>query len=385
MGSLYRRGNTWWIKYYVNGLPKRESAETSKQKEAEHFLKQREGDGASGKPILPRADKVRYEEARDDLTAHYTSTGCRGLEEAGYRLKHLDAFYRGWRLASITGPAIARYIAHRQGEGAANGTANREVSVLVSMLRLAFEHNKLLRLPIVHKPKEAAPRAGFFEADQYEAVRRRLPDDLQTAAAIAYTFGWRTQSEVLTLTRAQVDLEAGVIRLDPGTTKNDDGRVVYMTPDLRRLVAAQVARVWELEREMGRIIPYLFPHFRKRLRGTQRRDTVMPGRTHVRRPGSGRIRHDSGGRRCGTLVNAGVPERVAMTITGHKAAPSSIAITSCPPRTSRTRPRSSRAQMRAQTARRSRLRPACPDATARIYRRAPATYRPRWPWTPASR
>ena len=71
------------------------------------------------------------------------------------------------------------------------------------MLGLAFEHNKLLRLPIVHKLKEAAPRAGFFEADQYEAVRRRLPEDLQTAAAIAYTFGWRTQSEVLTLTRAR--------------------------------------------------------------------------------------------------------------------------------------------------------------------------------------
>ena len=196
---------------------------------------------------------------------------------------------------------------------------NREVSVLVSMLRLAFEHNKLLRLPIVHKPKEAAPRSGFFEADQYEAVRRRLPEDLQTAAAIAYTFGWRTQSEVLTLTRAQVDLEAGVIRLDPGTTKNDDGRVVYMTPDLRRLVAAQVARVRDLEREMGRIIPYLFPHFRKRLKGSGAATTVMPGRRACKKTGvSGRLRHDLRRTAVRNLVNAGVPERVAMTITGHK-------------------------------------------------------------------
>ena len=92
---------------------------------------------------------------------------------------HLDPHYRGWRLANITGDAIARYIAHRQREAAANGTINRELGVLVKMLRLAFEHNKLLRLPIVHKPKEAAPRAGFFEADQYEAVRRRLPEDLR--------------------------------------------------------------------------------------------------------------------------------------------------------------------------------------------------------------
>ena len=52
------------------------------------------------------------------------------------------------------------------------------------------------------------------------------PEDLQVAAAIAYTFGWRMQSEVLALELHHVDLEAGTLRLAPGTTKNDDGRIV---------------------------------------------------------------------------------------------------------------------------------------------------------------
>src|SRR5215469_4015989 len=104
----------------------------------------------------------------------------------------------------------------------------------MKMLNLAYENGKLLRLPVVHKPKEAAPRQGFFEVEHFEAVRRRLPED------IAYTFGWRTQSEVMTLDRRHLDLEAGTIRLDPGTTKNDEGRVVYMTPELKRQVTAQV-------------------------------------------------------------------------------------------------------------------------------------------------
>ena len=138
--------------------------------------------------------------------------------------------------------AMLRASASPIDRGAANGTINREVGVQVRMLRLAFEHNKLLRLPIVHKPKEAVPRSGFFEAEQYEAVRRHLPEDLQTAAAIAYTFGWRTQSEVRTLTRAQVDLDAGVLRLEPEMTKDHDGREAYMTPDLRRFVAADRPR-----------------------------------------------------------------------------------------------------------------------------------------------
>src|SRR2546422_7098664 len=38
----------------------------------------------------------------------------------------------------------------------------------------------------------------------------------------------------------QVDLDAGTLRLDPGTTKNGDGRVVYLTPELKALLRAQV-------------------------------------------------------------------------------------------------------------------------------------------------
>jgi integrase len=120
-------------------------------------------------------------------------------------------------------------------------------------------------------------RQGFFEREQFAAVRKYLSEDLQVAATVAYTFGWRIQSEVLTLERRQLDLGAETLRLDPGTTKNDDGRLVYLTPELKTLLSAQVERVKALERKLGRIIPYLFPHLpaphvSSRLVGTQRRD-----------------------------------------------------------------------------------------------------------------
>jgi hypothetical protein len=44
--------------------------------------------------------------------------------------------------------------------------------------------------------------------------------------ALEYAFGWRTQSEVLSLELRHVDLEAGTLRLDPGTTK-ERGRGVW--------------------------------------------------------------------------------------------------------------------------------------------------------------
>ncbi len=72
---------------------------------------------------------------------------------------------------------------------------NRELATLSRMLRVAYENQKLVRLPVIRRLKQAAPREGFFEREQFESVRKLLPVDLQVAVTIAYTFGWRMQSE----------------------------------------------------------------------------------------------------------------------------------------------------------------------------------------------
>jgi integrase len=321
VGSLYRRGAVWWVKYYVNGCPVRESTGFTKEKAARNELKKREGRAASGLMILPRADRIRYEELAADLKRHYEATGRRDLKEYAYRVKHLDRVFTAQRAATIGQPAVDAYIVHRQTEGASGATIKRELGTLRRMLRLGYQNGKVLRLPMFHMPKDGAPREGFFERPQYEAVRRRLPLDLQAALAIAYTYGWRMQSEVLSLERRQFDLEAGTLRLEPGQTKNDEGRLVYLTPELKTLLATQVERVRAVERETGRIIPYLFPYLSGRRRqGTRRRDFRKAWTTACDKAGCpGMLRHDFRRTAVRNLVNAGVPERVAMTITGHKS------------------------------------------------------------------
>jgi integrase len=319
MGSLYQRGEIWWVKYYENGHPRRESTGTTKETEARRFLKEREGRVATGQPIVQRADRISYEEVVEDLRQHYQTTGSRNLEEAEYRLKHLDRFFAGQRIAAIGPDRITSYVVHRRQEGASNATINREMATLSKMLRLAHENNKLLRLPVIRKLKESAPRQGFFEREEYEAVRRHLQPDYQAAVAIAHTFGWRMQSEVLTLERRQIDFDAGTIRLDPGTTKNDDGRVVYLTPELKSLLVAQLERVRALEREMGSILPYLFPHIRGPHKGKRIQDFKRAWRAACVKAGClGMLRHDFRRTAVRNMVNVGVPERVAMKVTGHK-------------------------------------------------------------------
>ncbi len=65
---------------------------------------------------------------------------------------------------------------------------------------------------------------GFFEPAQLEAVRAHLPAPLRPVVTLAYLTGWRLTSEVLPLEWRQVDWTRRVVRLDPGTTRNRDGR-----------------------------------------------------------------------------------------------------------------------------------------------------------------
>jgi len=65
--------------------------------------------------------------------------------------------------------------------GAANGTINRELETLSKMLRLAYTNGKLTRLPFVEKLAEAPPRVGFVTREQFDAIRKRLPEELPFA------------------------------------------------------------------------------------------------------------------------------------------------------------------------------------------------------------
>jgi integrase len=290
-----------------------------KETEAKRFLKEREGRVATGQPVLRRADRISYEETANDLREHYQTTGLRNMEEAEYRLQHLDGFFAGQRIATINPARITAYVANRQEEGAANATINRELETLGKMLKLAYENNKLMRLPIIHKLAANPPRQGFFELDRYEAVRRLLRPD-HHAVSIAHTFGWRMQSGVLTLERRQLDLETGTLRLEPGTTKNDDGRVVYLTPELKASIVAQLERVRSLERETGQIIPYLFPHLGGPHRGKRIQDFKKAWKTACLKAGCpGMLRHDFRRTAVRNMVNLGVPERVAMKVSGHRS------------------------------------------------------------------
>jgi integrase len=153
---------------------------------------------------------------------------------------------------------VRDYIGSRKSEGAANATINRELAALKRAYTLGVQAEKITNRSHIPMLEEHNVRQGFFERGQFETVRRLLPDYLRPVITFMYVTGWRSISEVFPLHWHQVDLETGTVRLEPGTTKNREGRVFYLTRELRDLLEARETATEAPSRASGRIIPYVF-------------------------------------------------------------------------------------------------------------------------------
>ncbi len=310
-----RESSVWWVQYYKNGRKFRESSGSSRKSDAERLLREREGCIASGLPFNPKADKLKIDLLFEDVVNDYRVQGHRTLPDLQRRLtKHILPYFSGSRAMSITRANIMDYIVRRQDQGASSATVNRELCIIRRAFELGIENGRILRRPKFSLLKERNARSGFFENHQIEAVLRRLDEDLAPMIRFSFLTGWRTQSEVQPMIWSQVDFEGGTVRLDPNTTKNSEARTFPMTGELRALLETQRSRTNALQKKLGIVIPWVFHRQGQRIkdfRGSWKSACLKAGCP-------GRIVHDLRRTAVRNLVRAGVPERVAMQLTGHK-------------------------------------------------------------------
>ena len=94
-------------------------------------------------------------------------------------------------------------------------------------------------------------RTGFVDETQYRALAEKVVGQpwLRTMLALGYTYGFR-KAELLNMRVGQVDLFSRSIRLNPGETKNGEGRTVALTEECYQLVA-QMMRGRQAGRQMN--------------------------------------------------------------------------------------------------------------------------------------
>ena len=182
---------------------------------------------------LIRDGGLRPHIGRNAFAEHgcYEINGRRSIGKARTSVAALTRRFGRWRAVNITTIEVRGYVEQRVHDGYANGSINRELAGLKRMFRLAVQAGTLERAPYIPMLLKAPPRAGFFEAKQFEAVLSHLPPAIRPVALVGYELGWRLR-EILGLQWRQVDLTEGYLRLDPGTTKNREGRLAYLSPRL---------------------------------------------------------------------------------------------------------------------------------------------------------
>ncbi len=223
----------------------------------------------------------------------------------------------------ITLPDRTKQVEPEQRRPASNAEINRELALLKRMFSLAMQATKLLHRPHIPMLREDNTRTGFFEPEQYQAALAHLPEAIRPVITFAYLTGWRIASEILPLEWRQVDFRAGEVRLDAGTTKNREGRVFPMTAELRSLLEAQHAEHVRLKKAR-QIVPWVFYRMVAQGRGGEAQPKpiisfMKAWRSAYKAAGCpGRIPHDLRRTAVRNLVRAGIRERLAMQMTGHK-------------------------------------------------------------------
>ncbi len=315
LGGIYLRGPVWWIYYSFRGKPYRESSHSKLRNDAIKFLKQRLGEIGKGELRGPDMERTTFEDLARIIEDDYRSQRRRSIPRLLTSIKGLREFFGFAHAVDITFDRLNAYVANRQASGIAQASIKYDFAVLRRAFRLARRAGKAV-CPDFPTVEVNNTRQGFFEHSEFLAVRDNLPDHLRPVVTFAYLTGWRVRSEILALEWRQIDFDSGMVRLEPGTTKNKEGRVFpfSVVPDLADVLARQWELTKALQVERGVIIPRVFHR-----NGHPIKDFRRAWAKACRSAGvPDRIPHDFRRTAVRNLERAGVPRSISTQLTGHK-------------------------------------------------------------------
>jgi integrase len=310
-GTIYLRGDIWWVKIRVDGKPVYESSKSTKKSDAIKLRDKMLGKRHRGEITGGAPDKVLIEELLDDVLKSDIEESTRYIWKAVVE-KNIRPFFGKVRAARLSTDLMDKYRVKRIGQGVTDATVNRELSIMRTAFHNARKRTppKVNAVPYFPMVKETTVRKGFLTDEQYSSLRDELLPELKPLFVSGYVTGIR-KGELTDIQWPQLDFESDLIALDPDETKNREGRTVpILKGDMRDLLfAAKQERdekwpdsPWVYNREGRKIVDF---------RGSWEKACIAAGIPDLKF-------HDLRRTAVRNMRRAGVPQVIRMKISGHK-------------------------------------------------------------------
>jgi integrase len=308
----YKNSSRYWIAYYVRGKEIRESAGKT-EVEAKRRLKARLKEIAGDRFVGLEAERLTIGELLDSYMLDLQNRRAKSFSTIGCHVKPVRETFGEVRAMDFRSVDAEGYRSNRSSLGYAPQTVDHELGQLRAAFRLARKQERINRVPYIPMYNAKNARKGFLEASQVEAIVGHLPEPLADLTRFAYSSGWR-KGEIVSLRWEQVDRSAREVRLFD--SKNGRGRVLPLDDALSALLERRwQAREYALSDGTTALSAFVF----------HRSDGQSVGsfykvwrRACEQANVPGTLFHDLRRSAVRDLIRAGVPQSVAMAITGHE-------------------------------------------------------------------
>jgi integrase len=348
---LYKQkgSQNWFLRFYLHGKQVRETTGTPDETEACRValarLDEAGADRSGAKKFIgPEQKKITVNLLLDNLESDYR---LRGIDSPQFRshMKRIREHFGDWRAVEVTAAEVDRYIEKRLADGARPASVNRAVQVFGQSFNLAVERGLLNSAPKFRHLSEADnARQGFFAERELRAVVDNLPAYLQDFTLFGFLVGWR-KGEIASLQWADVDRDC--IRLRPEHSKNGEGRVIVLEGELRELIERRTAartvktdtstvlsalifhnghgepivdtrKAWARACCMAGVGKMVCPTCEEAVDAKHTCAKCSKTWKYEELKYAGKIFHDLRRSSVRNMIRAGVPEKIAMTLSGHK-------------------------------------------------------------------
>ncbi len=226
MATVYKRGDTWWVRFRHDGEHVRRSAKTTKKAEAQACLHRLMEEYRSPKKV-----EQRYL-LTEAIEAFFQGSSLKASTLETYRFNsrvvirllghlHLDEFNR---------KVLGDFTATRKRTGVTDATVRRDLSFLGSVFTAAVRRGWADTSPVTafdkRALKESRPRIRFLSRDEFARLHATASASLKPVLALAVETGLRKE-ELLSLRLENIDLRRREIHLE--ITKTSSPRRVPLS------------------------------------------------------------------------------------------------------------------------------------------------------------